>query len=105
MGMCDGADEHGGCWSGGGPFSDENGPPRYRCRDCDYDLCHLCYSSRGMQQRSTRKAGAASSSQHAPVDIEMPAAAAATPSFDLSFPVEVQDGRSLRIQWNRADSP
>lgn len=46
--FCDGRSEQGGCKSG---FSDEHqtfGIDRFRCEQCDYDLCGRCYRSKSM---------------------------------------------------------
>ncbi len=41
---CDGRRESGGCKSGITGFEQTSGMNRFRCADCDYDLCEACYA-------------------------------------------------------------
>jgi len=45
--VCDGMKQPGGCHSGITNFHQTKGILRYRCKDCDYDLCQLCYDANG----------------------------------------------------------
>jgi len=112
--ICDGQHEPGGCLSGGGRIPWQRGDARYRCGECDYDLCHKCYTVRGMQQLSPKSAkGKAFPSPLLPegsgdgVGQEYELNEASKPlSSDFSFPVEVEEGsRRLTIQWSRGDNP
>lgn len=47
---CDGKDEKEGCESGIATAEDAKGMNRFRCHDCDYDLCEKCYLMRTGQK-------------------------------------------------------
>merc|ERR1712048_215828 len=53
--MCNGCGEPGGCLSGMTAFGQSSGINRFRCRECDYDLCEKC--CKAMCQEQNRALG------------------------------------------------
>jgi len=73
--------------------------------------CGACAGSRKFhgprcQRKPVEAASAAASAAAASgAGAQQEANASENASFDLSFPVEVEDGRQLLIQWNHGDAP